>query len=139
MEEYFSRFQIEETIESLKKILPDKGYSNGSFFKVFRHSVITNDFTRKSIKRINVSDVKFLDCKFNGAAATGSRFLNSSFLECDLSGSNFQYCQFEKVLFGSQSLLKGANFSHSTFIDCQFINTNHKRHLLFEVYIYILM
>ena len=127
----YSDSQIEQTIKRLQNILPDQGFSNGSLFKVFRHSTITNDFTRKSIKRINVADVKFLDCQFNGAAATGSKFLNGQFINCDLSGSNFQYCQFERVIFSSKSLLKGANFSHSTFVDCQFVDIS-----LFESTLY---
>ena len=65
MDANYSNSQIEQTIERLQNILPDQGFSNGSLFKVFRHSTITNDFTRKSIKRINVADVKFLDCQFN--------------------------------------------------------------------------
>lgn len=42
----YSDSQIEQTIKRLQNILPDQGFSNGSLFKVFRHSTITNDFTR---------------------------------------------------------------------------------------------
>lgn len=116
----FSKEQIKNSYNKLNTFLSDKGAVNDSLFQVSCNCEITKDFTRKSLKRINVVGVRFVKCKFTGVAGTGSKFSDTIFKNCDFTGSNFQYCQFSNVIFNNESMMCGANFSHSVFIGCEF-------------------
>lgn len=120
MTELFSKDQIVKAKSIIKNSLPDKDVSNGVLFHPFSNATVTKDFTRKSLKRINVLSAHFFDCKFIGVAATGSKFYDTDFCNCNFKGSNFQFCQFNKVRFKDSSIIIGANFSHSIFIECEF-------------------
>lgn len=134
MRKLFSDEQIQRATDKLKISLPDKDVNNGTLFRIFCSTTITNDFTAKSLKRITVEKTSFVDCNFNNVAATGSKFSNTKFENCDFSGSNFQYCHFYKVCFSNTSLIKGANFSHSVFIDCKFTNVTIIESTLYDCY-----
>lgn len=116
----YSKEQVHDAIDKLNVFLSDRDVLNDSSFPMGCNTEIIKDFTRKSLKRINIADIRFVESKFVGVAGTGSKFTNTTFRACDFTGSNFQYCQLNKVIFDKQSIIKGANFSHSVFIDCQF-------------------
>ena len=116
----FSNEQIQKSKELLKRLLSDRDVNNDILFHPFCNATITKDFTGNSLKRMNVVNTYFADCKFNGVAATGSKFSTASFQHCDFSGSNFQFCQFNKVKFKEFSMIRNANFSHSVFVECEF-------------------
>lgn len=118
----YNNEQIKKAISILDKHLPDKDVNNGILFQPFSGTKITKDFTRKSLKRVNVFDTVFEKCKFVGVAATGSKFSNTKFRMCDFSGSNFQYCCFNNVNFDHSTKIMSANFSHSVFVECEFKN-----------------
>ena len=120
MDELFSKAHIQEYIAELSKTLPDKDMSNGVLFQAFCNAKITQDFSRKSLKRVNVTGSQFEKCSFVGVAASGSKFTDTSFDSCDFTGSNFQYCHFENASFLNRSVVQGANFSQSVFIGCTF-------------------
>ncbi len=120
MQNYFSDIEIEKSVSKVKELLPDKDVYNGQLFQKFVKTKVTQDFTRKSLKRINVKKTKFEKCLFVAAAGTGSKFTESVFSGCDFTGSNFQDCYFNKCSFKSHTIIRGANFSHSIFIDCTF-------------------
>lgn len=130
----FSNEQIKSSCNKLNVILSDKGVTNDSLFQVSCNCEITKDFTRKSLKRINVVDVRFVRCKFTGVAGTGSKFTDTIFKNCDFTGSNFQYCQFNNVIFNDNSIMHGANFSHSVFISCEFNDVKIFESTLYDCY-----
>lgn len=118
----FSKEQVYNANTKLKTFLSDKDVLNDSSFLGGGNTKISKDFTRKSLKRINVADIHFVKSKFKGSAGTGSKFTNTLFRACNFTGANFQYCQFNNVTFDNKTIIKGANFSHSVFIDCHFDN-----------------
>ncbi len=120
MKTLYENEQMEQACKKIKEMLPDSDAIDQTGSSQYSNTEISHDFTRKDLKRIIVSKCKFIDSKFNGAAATGSKFSNTIFLNCDFSGANFQYCYFLKSSFTEKSLARGTNFSHSVFIDCTF-------------------
>ena len=120
MNNYFDDIQIAKSVSKIKELLPDKDVYNGQLFQKFVQTKVTQDFTQKSLKRINVKKTKFVNSLFVAVAGTGSKFTESSFSGCDFTGANFQDCYFNKCCFTSHTIIKGANFSHSIFIDCIF-------------------
>lgn len=130
----FSKEQINKAKYKLNKNLSDKGVLNDSTFQGGINTKITKDFTRKALKTINVADICFAKSKFIGSAGTGSKFTNTIFEKCDFTGSNFQYCQFKNVIFDKQTIIKGANFSHSVFIGCHFNNITIIESTLYDCY-----
>ncbi len=120
MEELFNKTRMQECIAELSKSLPDKDMSNGVLFQAFCNAKVSQDFSRKSLKRVNVTGSQFVNCSFAGVAASGSNFTDALFDSCDFTGSNFQYCHFENVIFLNHSIIQGANFSQSIFIGCTF-------------------
>ena len=79
MRELFTREQIQESISLLTTHLPDSDVKNGLLFNFICNTTIKQDFSRQSLKRINVAECDFIDCKFNGVAATGSKFSDTLF------------------------------------------------------------
>lgn len=120
MKKLYAQDEIQQAQCKISRLLPDYEMLNKHFFAQFYKAEITQDFTRKDLKRISISKCKFIDSIFNGVAATGSKFTEVQFFNCDFSGSNFQYCYFNKSFFGENTLIKGANFSHSVFVECVF-------------------
>lgn len=120
MKKLYEKEQVQQACAKIKKILPDCDAIDKNFSSQYFNTEISQDFTRKDLKRITVNKCKFIESKFNGVAATGSKFLEVVFSKCDFSGANFQYCYFVNSSFVENSLIKGANFSHSVFIDCTF-------------------
>ena len=134
MRNLFTNEQIQKSLFRLNKCLPDKDVKNGLLFQPLCNTTISQDFSRQSLKRINVTKCDFVDCKFNGSAATGAKFSDTLFHNCDFSGSNFQYCFFIRVRFACSSIIKGANFSHSVFIECKFDNIEIIESTLFDCF-----
>lgn len=130
--ESFSDTEVKKSISRVQNLLPDRDVCNGILFQTFCNTTISTDFSRKSLKRVNAADSSFLHCKFNGAAATGSKFSDVRFLNCDFSASNFQYCYFSNTLFADHSIIQGANFSHSVFIDCTFDSVSITESTLYD-------
>ena len=120
MKKFYDEAQVREAQNKLSILLPEDDICNGQLFQKFYNTRINQDFTRKDLKRISVVKCQFDNCKFNAVAATGSKFTKVQFDNCDLSGANFQYCYFNNALFINDTIIKGANFSHSIFIDCTF-------------------
>lgn len=120
MKKLYEKEQIQKAQLRIKDMLPDGDAIERVFSAQYFNTEISQDFTRKDLKRINVNKCKFVNSKFKGVAATGSKFLQVTFLNCNFSGANFQYCYFSKSSFEKKTLIKGANFSHSVFIDCTF-------------------
>lgn len=134
IESLYSKEQVQKAMDRLSTSLLDKDVLNDSSFQAGGNTEITKDFTRKSLKRINIVDIHFVKSIFSGVAGTGSKFTNTVFRACDFSGSNFQYCQFNNVVFDMQSIIKGANFSHSVFIGCHFNNITIVESTLYDSY-----
>ena len=134
MRDLFSKEQCQTAIDQLNSALPDSDVYNGILFQQFCNTTITQDFTRKSIKRANVCGSTFQECNFSGVAASGAKFFDSTFSTCELKGANFQYCHFSKVNFCEQSKIQGSNFSHSVFIDCIFNEISIFESTLYDCY-----
>lgn len=134
MKDLFSKEQCQTAIEQLNSTLPDRDVHNGVISQQFCNATITQDFTRKSIKRANVYGSKFQECNFSGAAASGSKFFDTALGKCQLKGANFQYCHFSNVNFCDQSIIQGCNFSHSVFIDCAFNSITIFESTLYDCY-----
>lgn len=128
----YSKKKIEKAVQNIEQKLPDRDVYNGQLFQQFYKANISRDFTRKSLKRINVKNTKFMSCSFVAAAGTGSKFTQTVFDNCDFSGSNFQNCYFNKCDFTNKVLIKGTNFSHSVFIECNFKNITIKQSTLYD-------
>lgn len=134
MKELFTKAEIQASTANLKTFLPDKDVYNGILFQQFCNITVTQDFTRKSIKRACVAGSHFLNCNFNGVAAAGSKFFETTFGICNFEGSNFQYCSFHKVQFKDSSIFKGANLSHSVFVECDFSDITIQESTLYDCY-----
>lgn len=124
--------RIKEAVAKIENCLPDKDVYNGQLFQQFYKAVSSCDFTRKSLKRINIKNAEFKRASFVSAAGTGSKFKETVFHKCDFSDANFQSCYFNKCNFQAETLIKGANFSHSVFIDCSFTNITIKQSTLYD-------
>lgn len=134
MKKLYNGEQVKNAQKKLANLLPEKDVCNGQLFMKFYHARISNDFTRKDLKRINVVKCQFENCNFKAAAGTGSKFTKVQFDNCDLSGTNFQYCYFNKTNFINSTVIKGANFSHSVFIDCHFEAITITESTLYDCY-----
>lgn len=134
MERIFTEDQCQSAIKQLKLILPDSGVYNGILFNQFCNTTVTQNFTRKSIKRAKITGSNFINCNFSGVAAAGSQIINSKFLRCDFTGASFQNCRFSKVEFGELSKIQGANFSHSLFVECKFDDISIIESTLYDCY-----
>ena len=132
MKKTYSKEQIQKSIQRLQQNLSDHDVQNGSVFQVANEVDICHDYTRNSLKRINANDCCFTRSIFKAVAAVGSKFSNVHFRECDLSASNFQYCNFDNVYFEEDSFAAGANFSHSIFMECFFYNIDVKECTFFD-------
>ena len=130
----YTESRIKNALDRLNSVLPDHDVNNGVLFQPYCNTTITKDFTRKSLKRINAVKCHFLKSIFNGVAAAGSRFTNTTFQGCDFYGANFQYCFFENVRFNSRSKIKGSNFSHSVFVGCVFSDISIVESTLYDCY-----
>ena len=120
MEESFTKKQIRDALKNLQEKLPDQDEQNIKLFQVTNNADISCDYTRKSFKRVHATNCRFDKSIFKAAAGIGARFVNVYFTSCDFSGSNFQYCYFSNTNFSNDTLIKGANFSHSIFTNCHF-------------------
>lgn len=134
IESLFSKEKVDNANAKLIAFLSDKDVLNDSSFLGGGNTKISKNFTRKSLKRINVTDIHFIKSKFNGSAGTGSKFTNTVFRSCDFTGANFQYCQFNNVTFDTETIIKGANFSHSVFVGCHFDNITIIESTLYDCY-----
>lgn len=129
---FFSDSKVKESVSRIQKELPDKGVCNGILFQSFCNTTISKDFSYKSLKRINAIGSSFEQCKFNGVAATGSKFSDAKFCRCDFTASNFQYCIFSDSAFMEHTVIRGANFSHSVFINCVFSQVSITESTLYD-------
>lgn len=134
IESLFSKEKVENANIKLTAFLSDNDVINDSSFLGGGNTKISADFTRKSLKRINVADIYFIKSKFKGSAGTGSKFTNTLFRSCNFNGANFQYCQFNNVTFDNKTIIKGANFSHSVFIGCHFDSITIIESTLYDCY-----
>lgn len=124
--------QIQKAVERIEKILPDKDVFDTLLFQQYYNTTVSSDFKRKDLKRINVKKTKFSVSSFEAAAATGSKFTSTEFYICNFSGANFQDCYFNSCKFAEKTLIEGANFSNSIFIDCNFENIIIRRSTFFD-------
>lgn len=134
MKKLFNDEQIQNAINKLDKILPVSDVFDGQLFQKFYKAKISQDFTQKDLKRVNVKKCQFINSSFKAAAGTGSKFTKVKFENCNFSGANFQYCYFDECFFEKNTLIKGANFSHSIFVGCNFNSITIMRSTLFDCY-----
>lgn len=132
MKNEYSIEEINIALRNLEENLSDQDVQNGSLFQIVSGADICNDYSRKSLKRINANNCRFNGAIFRAVAAVGARFSNVQFAQCDFSASNFQYCYFDNVHFNDGSFASGANFSHSIFIECHINQVNIKECTFFD-------
>lgn len=99
--------------------------NNNKIFEVAIGATYSGDYTRKSLKRSNLTRCNFINANFTRVAATGSKFLKSDFLNCIISGANFQYCDFSGSSIKTENkeiILDGSNFSESIFSDSKLLD-----------------
>lgn len=132
MKNEYSIEEINSALKILEENLSDFDVQNGSLFQIVNGANICKDYSRKSLKRINADNCRFINSIFRAAAAVGAKFSNVQFSQCDFSGSNFQYCYFDNVHFNDGSVAVGANFSHSIFIECYFDLVNIRECTFFD-------
>lgn len=132
MIDFHNKSKMENSLKKIKEQLPDKDVYNGQMFQDVLGQNLPFDFTRKSLKRINVKNITFDNTLFKAAAGTGSKFTETNFNSCDFSGSNFQDCYFNNCHFSNSTLIEGANFSNSTFIECCFENIIIRQSTLYD-------
>lgn len=132
MNRLYTKEQIQKALKNLKEKLPDQDVQNGSLFQISHGANISCDYTRKSLKRVHATDCHFKSSVFKSAAGVGSKFVNVHFENCNFCGSNFQYCYFNNTHFTGRTFAKGANFSHSIFIECHFDTISVKECTFFD-------
>ena len=129
---FYDNSKTEKSILKIKSELPDKDVYNAQLFQNIFEQKISFDFTRKSLKRINVKKYTFECTSFKATAGTGSKFTETFFSNCNFTGANFQNCYFNKCVFNKNTQIKSANFSHSTFIECKFEKISIWQSTLFD-------
>ena len=132
MLKFYDTSKTKEYILKLETVLPDKDVYNGQLFQNIFKQNSSLDFTRKSLKRINVKETLFESASFIAVAGTGSKFTESAFNNCDFTGANFQSCYFNKCRFNNKTIIAGANFSNSVFIECYFEDVIIRQSTLFD-------
>lgn len=124
---------IQHSIDKLNTILPDRDAINGSEFNISVNAPIEMDFSGKSMKRVYIKGGRFYKCTFKSTAAAGSVFISTEMSKCVIEGANFQFCNFDRVIF-QKSRIRYSNFSHSKFINCTFINVYLTESTLYDCY-----
>ena len=128
----YDKANIKEAVDNIKNLLPDKDVFEQTSFQQICSTTVSYDFKRKDLKRVNVKDAIFHKCSFEAAAGTGSKFSDTEFSLCNFTGSNFQDCYFNACKFSNHTIIEGANFSNSAFIECVFKHVIIKRSTFFD-------
>ncbi len=114
----YSPKEVLSAINELKKHGQINDSNNNRIFEAALGANYSGNYYRKSIKRSYLKECRFINANFDRAAATGSKFLNSMFINCKLSGANFQFCDFTGSSFlaeNEDNKVEGSNFSESNF------------------------
>lgn len=74
------------------------------------------DYRGQSVKRLQLTNCKFLGAKLDDAAVTASRFWDCHFKNCSMNMGDFEYCDFYNCQITSQKPISVA-FSNSNFIN----------------------
>jgi uncharacterized protein YjbI with pentapeptide repeats len=117
---FYSRDELSIALGELEKHGQVNACNNNKVFEIAIGATYSGDYTRKSLKRSNLTQCKFIEADFTRVAATGSKFLKSDFIDCNINGANFQYCDFSGSSIRTENkkiILEGSNFSESIFSD----------------------
>lgn len=115
---FYTQKEILTAQYELDKHGQNNACNDNKIFEIAIGAKYSGDYSRKSIKRSNLTKCQFENANFTRVAATGSKFLNSDFIDCIINNANFQYCDFSGTSMTSISdkcLIEGSNFSESIF------------------------
>jgi len=129
----FSKFEIEKATSVLYKYGDDRACSNNRIFGKGIKATYNDDYSYMSLKRTRLEECKVIKSNFTAAAVTGSRFIQTSFIDCKISGANFQSCDFVGSSFQDFSHeIETSNFSNSVFTDTEFKKVNFHMNTIFQ-------
>jgi uncharacterized protein YjbI with pentapeptide repeats len=131
---HFTKSKVEKATESLYEYGDNRACSNNRIFnKAIKATYYNDNYSYMSLKRTFLKECTIVKSDFSGAAVTGSKFIQTLFNNCVISGTNFQCCDFIESKFQDfYSKIETSNFSNSTFINSEFINVNFRMNTIFQ-------
>lgn len=87
--------------------------------------VYQKSFKEKTLNHAIMEHVKFIECDFDGACATGSIFRYCEFIDCSFDQPDFEFCEFYGCTFRSKTPLI-VSFNESSFSESEFFNTDFR-------------
>ena len=130
---HFTESEIKKATISLHKYSDNRACSNNRIFRKAIKATYSGDYSNRSLKRTFLKECKIQNSNFSGAAVTGSKFIQTFFEDCIISGAGFQCCDFvDSKLHDFSSDIEASNFSNSTFINTEFKNINFYKNTIFQ-------
>lgn len=91
---------------------------------------VPNDFTGQRIKNGEYKKCDFIGNSFKYAGASGTRFYDCKLMDCDINGSNMQYCDFSnsRIIYSkcndvpNAKIIQASNLNQSCFYNTTFSN-----------------
>ena len=130
---HFTESEIKKATASLYKYSDNRACSNNRIFRKAIKATYSGDYSNMSLKRTFLKECKIQNSNFSRAAVTGSKFIQTIFEDCIISGTSFQCCDFiDSKLQKFSSKIEASNFSDSTFINTEFENINFCNNTIFQ-------
>lgn len=124
----YTQKELKNALDILSVKYPDAATNNNKSIGADDKQLIFphEKYIRLSMKRCNIKNVKYEQCRFENAALTDSNFYSVDFVDCEIKGSSFACCNFYDSKFdGALSESYAANnFSQSNFTNCKFYKNN---------------
>lgn len=120
----YSDIDIANVLSELEKH-DREACNNNKVFTVAYKAQYNDNYKGLGLKRSSLEKCNFNGADFTDAAVTGSRFINSYFKDCIISGANFQFCNFSGSTLTSTNVsarIESSNFSQSNFSNTKIID-----------------
>ena len=91
-------------------------------FEIGSRSIISDDFSEKSLKQAFFDNCSFEKTNFDFAAVTGSTYKKCKFNDCSMHQPDFQFCNFYECEFVIKKPVV-SSFNNCNFIESKFVGT----------------
>lgn len=78
------------------------------------------NYRAKMLNHTIIEHIRFIECDFTEASATGSIFRRCQFINCSLYQADFEFCEFYGCTFESNSPIV-SSFNESSFVETEFL------------------
>ena len=118
------KIEIQEALHFLAENYPSQTMNNNkSIGGDERTSLSDEKYIKKSMKRSTIYNIDYLNCTFENVAFADSFFREVRFINTELKGNSFVYCNFINCSFSDYDkklICSANNFSQSNFTNCTF-------------------